>query len=108
MPLFQAIIMPLLDYRLDHAHHVSNPFKKLCSVVIQMVLFRTQSKSEEKVHAVIFLLSAALISLVCVSQPLDTLASRDVAIDTSGSGSASASADGRTISALVKELLSEQ
>ena len=33
-----------------------------------------------------------------VSQPLDTLASGDVAIDASGGGSASASADGRTIS----------
>jgi hypothetical protein len=66
--------------------------------MIQMVLFSTQSKSEEKVHAFIFLLSAALISIMYVSQPLETLASKDVAIDTSGSGSASASADGRTIS----------
>ena len=64
----------------------------------QMVLFSTQSKSEEKVHTIIFLLAAALISIIYVSQPLDTLASRDVAIDASGGGSASASADGRTIS----------
>lgn len=64
----------------------------------QMVLFSIQSKSEEKVHTINFLLAAALISIICVSQPLDTLASRDVAIDASGGGSASASADGRTIS----------
>ena len=64
----------------------------------QMVLFSIQSKSEEKVHTIIFLLAAALISIIYVSQPLDTLASRDVAIDASGGGSASASADGRTIS----------
>jgi len=63
-----------------------------------MVLFSIQSKSEGKVHTIIFLLAAALISIIYVSQPLDTLASRDVAIDASGGGSASASADGRTIS----------
>ncbi|MGB7662483.1 MAG: hypothetical protein WBL67_07085 [Nitrososphaeraceae archaeon] len=64
----------------------------------QTVLFSIQSKSEEKVHTINFLLAAALISIIYVSQPLDTLASRDVAIDASGGGSASASADGRTIS----------
>ena len=64
----------------------------------QMVLFSTQSKSEEKVNTIIFLLSAALISIMYVSEPHDTLASGDVAIDASGGGSASASADGRTIS----------
>ncbi|MGA9936094.1 MAG: hypothetical protein WBP83_13335, partial [Nitrososphaeraceae archaeon] len=64
----------------------------------QMDIFSIQSKSEGKVHTIIFLLAAALISIIYVSQPLDTLASRDVAIDASGGGSASASADGRTIS----------
>jgi hypothetical protein len=54
----------------------------------QMVLFSTQIKSEEKVHTIIFLLAAALISIIYVIQPLYTLASRDVAIDASGGGSA--------------------
>jgi len=63
-----------------------------------MVLFSTQSKSEEKVHTIIFLLSVALISIMYASQPLETLASGDVAIDATGGGSASASIDGRTIS----------
>jgi hypothetical protein len=63
-----------------------------------MILFNIQSKSEGKLHTFIFLLSAALISMVYTSQPFDALASRDVAIDASGGGSASASADGRTIS----------
>lgn len=49
-------------------------------------------------HTFIFLLSAALISMMYISQPFDALASGDVAIDASGGGSASASADGRTIS----------
>jgi len=64
----------------------------------QMVLFSTQSKSGEKVYTIIFILAAALISIMYVSQPIDTLASGDVAIDASGGGSASASADGMTIS----------
>ena len=33
IPLFRAIILPLLDYQLDHVYHVSNPFKELCSVL---------------------------------------------------------------------------
>ena len=62
-----------------------------------MVKFSTQTRSKEKVGVVVFL-SAVLIFIIYASQPHNTSASGDVAIDTSGGGSASASADGRTIS----------
>jgi hypothetical protein len=64
-----------------------------------MVKFSIQNRSEEKVSIiVVFLLSAALISVTYTHHQHDTFASGNVAIDTSGGGSASASADGRTIS----------
>jgi hypothetical protein len=64
-----------------------------------MVNFSIQIRSAERVVGfLVFILSVALISIIYTHQQHDTLASTDVAIDTSGGGSASASADGRTIS----------
>jgi hypothetical protein len=61
-----------------------------------MVKAITQNRLEENV-CVIILLSTVLLLLVYTSQPHNISASGDVAIDTSGRGGASASADGKTI-----------